>query len=197
MQWAWSSGGGGCSVSLALDFALWRTVEEMGQEAGEENGEDDDEVVLVFLGYVGCAAMLAGAAMRALAASAAATAGRMDAISSACGSGRMAAGASLQSGSPWGVSGWHGRAGEAWDCGLHQRAWAGLGSCNLRGCASQCPRGEQFSWAAVGWWGGWALGNGAVRSGRVLVAGRAGPLVGPAGILWRASVARRVWEAAG
>ena len=60
MQWAWSSGCGGSSVALALDFALWRMVEAMGEEAGEEDDEDDDEGVVVVLGDAGCAAMLAG-----------------------------------------------------------------------------------------------------------------------------------------
>ena len=47
----------------------------------EDVDEDEDKEEVVVLGDVGCSAMRAGAALRAAAASAAATAGRMEGMS--------------------------------------------------------------------------------------------------------------------
>ena len=53
----------------------------------EEVEDDADKEEVVVLGDAGCAAMRAGAALRAVVASAAATAGRMEGLFSGCGSG--------------------------------------------------------------------------------------------------------------
>ena len=58
-----------------------------GGEEAEDDKEDEDKEELVVLGDAGCAAMRVGAALRAAAASAAATAGRMEGIHSGCGFG--------------------------------------------------------------------------------------------------------------
>ena len=58
-----------------------------GDEAGEEDEEDEDEEEVVVGGDAGCAVMRAGAALRAAAAYAAVTEGRMEAMSLGCGLG--------------------------------------------------------------------------------------------------------------
>ena len=58
----------------------WRSKEEV-----EDVEEDEDKEEVVVLGDVVCPAMRAGVALRAGAASAAASAGRMEDIFSACG----------------------------------------------------------------------------------------------------------------
>ena len=64
----------------------------LGEEV-QDVDEDGDEEEVVVLRYVGCAAMRAGAALRAAVASAAATAGRMESMSSGRGWGQVARGA--------------------------------------------------------------------------------------------------------
>ena len=68
--------------ALALALTLWMRAAGRGREEVEDDEEDEDEEEVVFLGDAGCAAMGAGLALRNAAASAAATAGRMEAISS-------------------------------------------------------------------------------------------------------------------
>ena len=63
------------------------SVAERGEEEADDNEVDKDEEEVVVLGEAGRAIMRAGAALRAAAAFAAATAGRMRGISSGCGLG--------------------------------------------------------------------------------------------------------------
>ena len=72
------------AAALALVVALWmRERGRFGEEVEDVEDDEEEEEVVVF-GHVGCAAMRAGAALRAAAACAAATAGRMEGISSGC-----------------------------------------------------------------------------------------------------------------
>ena len=77
----------GCSFCFGRGF-----VDEVNRRGGSEEEvedvyEDEDEEEMVVLRDVGCAAMQAGAALRAAAAPAAATAGRMEGMSSGRGLG--------------------------------------------------------------------------------------------------------------
>ena len=118
--------------ALALAVALWmRSAGRAGsEEEVEDVDENEDEEEVVVSGDVGCAPMGAGAALRAAAASAAPTAGRMEGMSSGRG---------------LGTGGWRGPARiwrpggpirpaavgiEARGCGLRLLGSAGLGSCN-------------------------------------------------------------------
>ena len=125
----------GCSFGLGRGF-----VDEVGGEGGVE-----EEVVV--LGDVGCAAMRAGAALWAAAASAAATAGRMEGMPSRCG---------LRAG------GWRGLVVNLRPRGpirsLPSRLrCAGLLQC-VRACSSVFAGGEQFAWAAFEGRRGFGLG---------------------------------------
>ena len=156
------------AAALALAVALWMTSTGRGEEEVEDDEEDEDEEEVVVLGDAGCAAIRAGAALRASAVSAAATAWRMEAHS----------------------SGWRGRAmiqqmgGEMWsaavcggDVGLgfppSGFSWAGL--LQFR---KICRGGKQFAWAAFGRRGGQAWSCGAVCEGRVWVIWRGWCAVG-------------------
>ena len=77
------------SAAFAFAVALWMELAGRGgsEEEVEDVDEDEDEEEVVVMGAVGCAAMRAGAALWAAAASAAATAGRMEGISLGCGLG--------------------------------------------------------------------------------------------------------------
>ena len=101
------------------------------EEEVEDIEEDEDEEEVVVLGDVGCAAMRAGAALRAAAASVAASARRMGGISSGCVSGRVDGGVRPRPCGPVGRSGWQRWAGEARGCGLRFPGLVGLGSCNV------------------------------------------------------------------
>ena len=72
------------AAALALDAALWNRSARRGEEEVEDDEEDEDEEEAVVLGDAGCAAMRAGAALRAAAVSVAAIAGRIQGISSGC-----------------------------------------------------------------------------------------------------------------
>ena len=130
--WVACVGVGGSSVAwraaafLALAVALWmRSAGRRGSEDEVEDvDEDEDEEEVVVLGDAGCAVMRAVADLWG-AASAAATAGRMEGLSSGC---RL------------GLGGWGGPAGrsgrqrwgrEARGCGLLLLGFAGPGSCNV------------------------------------------------------------------
>ena len=84
------SGSGGppaawrAAAALALAAALWMRERRRSEEELEDIEEDEDEEQVVVLGDVGCAAMRVEAAFWAAAASAPATAGRMEGISSGC-----------------------------------------------------------------------------------------------------------------
>ena len=111
---------------------------------------------MVVLEDAGRAVMRVAAALRAVAASADATAGRMEIIFSGSG---FKAGGCRQRVVIQGVqvSMWPAAAcREASGCGPHETGWAGLGCFNLRGHAPQCPRG------------------GTVRPGCIRAPGRAG-----------------------
>ena len=79
----------GAAAVLAVAGALWMRSAGRGgsEEEVEDVDEDEDEKEVVVLAAVGCVPMRAGAAFWAAAASAAATAGRMEGISSGCGLG--------------------------------------------------------------------------------------------------------------
>ena len=123
------------AAALALAVALWMRSAGRGgsEEEGEDVDEDADEEEVVVFGDVGCAAMRAGAALLAAAASATATAGRMEGMSSGCG---------------FRAGGWGGPA-VTWRSGrLNWTAAVGGGGARLRsppsglGCAGllQCVR---------------------------------------------------------
>ena len=111
-------------------MALWmRTPARRGSEEEVENiDEDEDEEKVVVLGDVGCAAMRTGAALRASAASAAATAGRMEGMSSGCG---LGAGG-------WGVPAvtWSAAVGKG-GAGLRS-SHSGIGCAGLMQCVRAC-----------------------------------------------------------
>ena len=75
----------GCSFGFHVP--LWMRLAGSGrsEEEFENVDEDEDEEEVMVLGDAGCAAMRAGAALRAAADSATANAGRMQGISSGCG----------------------------------------------------------------------------------------------------------------
>ena len=91
--WDYLRGGqeppGACSAAaaLALGLALWMKAFVRGEEEVEDNEEEKDEEEVVVLGDARCAAMRAGVVLRVAAASAAATAGRIEALSTGCGLG--------------------------------------------------------------------------------------------------------------
>ena len=74
------------AAASALAVALWMRLAERRrlEEEVEDIQEDEYEEEVAILGDAGCAAMGAGAALRAAAASAAATAGRIEGIASGC-----------------------------------------------------------------------------------------------------------------
>ena len=166
------------AAALALAVALCMRERGRSEEEVEDVEEDEDEEELMVLGDVGCAAMQAGAVLWAAAASAAATAGRMEGISSGCG---------LEAG------GWRGQAATWQPGGPIRSAVVGGGGMGLRSQPSGfgwagllpmcegvrvCVRGqEQFAWAAFGGRevGPWVSG---VRAGRAC-----GSLGGP-GVPW-------------
>ena len=69
---------------LALAVAFGTTAGWIGEEEGKNDGEDEEEEVVVVLRDAGSAALRNWPALRALAASAGATAGWMEAIMSGC-----------------------------------------------------------------------------------------------------------------
>ena len=73
------------AAGLALAVALWMRLAGRGEKEVEDDEEDEDEEEVVVLRDAGCAAMWAGAALRAVVVSAAATGGRIEAISSGIG----------------------------------------------------------------------------------------------------------------
>ena len=110
------------AAALALDVALWIRWAVRGNREVEDDDDDEEAEEVVVSGDAGCADMRAGAAVQAASASAAATLGRMEAISSGCGLG--AAGckgpAAIQRKGPqWCVV-------QAWGCGLQRLSSAGL-----------------------------------------------------------------------
>ena len=182
------------AAALALAVVLGRRSAGRGgseEEMGDVDEEEDEEEVVVSRD-AGCATMWAGAALWAVAASAAATAGRTEGMSSDRG---------LEAG------GWGGRAVTSQPGGPIRSAAVGAEGSGLRSPPSglgweellQCVRayglasagGKQFVWAAFGgrggwewgsggvcggcvritWWGACAVGHGAPRGGRVRVAG--------------------------
>ena len=149
------------AAALALPVALG--MRSAGRGGSEEEVEDVDEVEdeeeVVVYGDVGCATMRAGAALWAAAASAAATAGRMEGISSGCG---LGAGGLRGPAVTW-RSGGPIRSAAAGGGGAVLRSlpsgfgWAGLLQC-LMACSSASAGGEQFACAAFGGLGGLGLG---------------------------------------
>ena len=75
------------AAALPLAMALWMRLAGRGgsEEEVEDVDQDEDEEGVGVLGDVCCVAMRAGAALWAATASAAATAGRMEGMSSGCG----------------------------------------------------------------------------------------------------------------
>ena len=138
------------AAALAVAVALRMSLAGRGGSEDEveevDEAEDEEEVV-----DAGWAVMRAGLWA---AASAAATAGRMEGMSSGC---RLRAGG-------WGgpVVTWRGR--EARGCGLLFLGSAGPGSCNVQGRVGWCPRG------------------GKVRVGCIQGPGEVG--LGPLGCVW-------------
>ena len=127
-----ASGGLACGCSFGFGHGF---VDEVGGEGGpeeevEEVDEDEDEEEMVVFGDVGCSAMRAGAALWAAAASAAATAGRMEGMSSGCGWEEGGWGGPAVSWRPGRRSGRQWWAGEMRGCSLRLLGSAGLGSCN-------------------------------------------------------------------
>ena len=116
------------AAALALTVALWMWERGRSEEDAEEVEEDEDEQEVVVLRGGGCAAMRAGAALLAAVASAAATAGKIEGISSGCG---------LRAG------GWRGPAATWRPGGPIRSAAVGEGSAGLR----SSPSG--FGWAGL------------------------------------------------
>ena len=164
-------------AGVACVGALWMRSAGRGgsEEEVEDVDEDEDKEELVVLRDVGCAAMPAGAALWAAAASPAATAGRMEGISLGCGTG----GECLEGPGPdlavrradpvgSGGRGLRGAAGSAFGIQL------GCDSAMLEGVRFGVRGGKQFAWAAFGGQGGWAWGFEGVCGGRVWFTGRVG-----------------------
>ena len=145
----------------------------------EDVDEDEDEEEVVFLGDVGCAAMRAVAALWAATASAAATAGRMEGMSSGCGFGGgwlegprrdLAA----RRADPVG-SGGQRRQGAAVSPFRARLGWA---PAMREGVRFGVRGGGQFAWAAFGGRGDWARGFRGVCGGHVRVPGQGGRAMG-------------------
>ena len=163
----------GCSFGFGRGF-----VDEVGGEGGSEEevedvDENEDEEEVMVLGDVGCVALQAGAALWAAAASAAATAGRMEGMSSGRGPGVAGWGDLPVTWQPGGPI----RSAAAGEGGAGLRSppfglgWAGILRC-VTVCGLVSAGGEQFAWAAFGGQGGWAWGFGGVCGLCVWVTGR-------------------------
>ena len=159
-------------------------MDEVGGEGGsleemKDVDEDEEEEEVVVLGDVGCAAMLAGAALRAAAASSAVTVGRMKCMSSgrSLGAGGLGGPGRELAARRVGLvgSGGQGRRGAAVSAFWARLGWA---PAMREGVWVVVCGGEQFAWAAFGGWGGWAWGFGRVFGGRVRVTGRGECAVG-------------------
>ena len=174
-------------AAAALAFAVALKMSLAGRGGSEDEveevdeAEDEEEVV-----DAGWAVMRAGLWA---AASAAATAGRMEGMSSGCRLGAGGWGGPVVTWRPGGRSGRQRREREARGCGLLLLGSAGPGSCNVRGRVGWCPRGGTVrvgciqgpgGWAWVLWgvcggrgratgWGGRAAGRGAPLGGCVWV----------------------------
>ena len=152
------------AAALAFAVALWMRVAVRGKEEVEDDEEDEDEGEVVVLRDAGCVAMRAWAVLPGAAASAAATAGRMGGIPSGCGLVAGGCKGSVAIRWPWGPT---------WSAAV---ALAGLGSCNMGGCARQRPREGTVRlccipapggtglglwgcmwWACVGHWAVWVF----------------------------------------
>ena len=159
------------AAALAFAVALWMRAAGRGgseDEAEEvEEAEDEEEVV-----DAGLAVMRAVVGLWA-AASAAATAGRMEGMSSGCRLGAGGWGGPVVTWRP-GVPIWSAAAGEG-GAGLWPSpsglGWAGVLQC-VRLCGLASSGGKQFAWAAFGGRGG-GPGSSAVCAGAVC-----GPLAG-------------------
>ena len=146
------------ATALALAVVLQMRSAVRGEEAVEDGNENEDEEEVVVLGDAGCADMLAGAALQAALASASATAGRMECISSGRGLGAGGCMGPAATWRPGGRFGWQWCVWEAWSCGLHRLGSAGLGSCSLRGCAFQRLPRETVRVGCIPGSRGWGLG---------------------------------------
>ena len=174
---------GSVRAAPALAFAVALRMRAAGRGGSEDEveevdvAEDEEEVV-----DAGWAVMRAGLWV---AASAAATAGRMEGMSSGCTLGAGGWGGPVLTWRPGG-SIWSAAAGEG-GAGLWPSS-SGLGSDGVLQCVRLCGLvcgGEQFAWAAFRGGGGWAWVFWGVRGGRVRdtgwggrAAGRGAPLGG-------------------
>ena len=148
-------GGPGC-LARGRSFGFGRgLVDEVGGEGGDEDeagdvDEDEDEEEVVVLGDAGCAVMRAVAGLWA-AASAAATAGRNEGMSSGCRLGSGCWGGPAVTWQPGGPI-WSAAVGEG-GAGLRSSPF-GLGWAGVLQCAGLCglasAGGKQFVWAAFG-----------------------------------------------
>ena len=178
------------AAAMALAVALrMRSAGRAGpKEEVKVVNEDEDGEKVVVLGGVRCAAMRAGAALWAAAASAAATVGRMKGMSSGCG---------------FGAGGWRGPAatwqpgGPIWSAAVGgggsglQSLPSGFGRAGLLQCVRVCGSASAGGNSSLGLHSG-AGGFGGVCGGCVRVAGRAGCAVGPgaprSGCVWVAGL---------
>ena len=143
----------------------------------EDVDEDEDEEEVVVLGDAGCSVMRAVAGLWA-AASAAATAGRVEGMSSGC---RLGVGGWRGPAVTWRPSGpiWSAAVGEG-GAGLRSLlsglGWAGVLQC-LRLCGLASAGGNSLRGLHFGGRGGWAWVYGGVWGGRVRATGRVGRAV--------------------
>ena len=129
------------------------------------------------------------------AASAAATAGRMEGMSSGCRLGAGSWGGPVVTWRPGGPI-WSAAAGrEARGCGLLFLGSAGPRSCNVRGCVGWCPRGGTVRVGCIQGPGEWAWVLWGVCGGRGRATGWGGRAAGRRGSPRRVCVGCRVWGA--
>ena len=172
--------GGSVCAAPALAFAVALRMRAAGRGGSEDEveevdeAEDEEEVV-----DAGWAVMRAGLWA---AASAAATAGRVEGMSSGCRLGAGGRGGPVVTWRPGGPI-WSAAAGGG-GAGLWP-SLSGLGSARVLQCARSCGGGEQFAWAAFRGRGGWAWvlwdvcrGRGRATGWGGRAAGRGAPLGG-------------------
>ena len=168
------------AAALAFAVALWMRSAGRGQsEDGVESvDEDEDEEDVVVLGDASCAVMRAVADLWVAAASAAATAGRMEGMSSGCRLGVGGFGGPTVTRRPsapiWSAA--VGEGGERLRSSSSGLGWAGVLQC-LRLCGLASAGGKSSSGLHPGA-GGWAWGSSGVCRGRLRVSGRGGCAVG-------------------
>ena len=150
----------------------------------EDVDEDEDEEEVVALGDAGCAVIRAVAGLWVAAASAAATAGRTEGMSSGrrlgtCGLGGPGRNLGAQRADLAGSSGRGRRRAAVFAFWARRGQGFAMGEVVRVGVRGR----KQFAWAAFGGRGGWAWGSGAVCGGRMRVTGREWVCCGALGLL--------------